>query len=114
MCLLGQVHAQRNWDREITEHDVTKDKSKIIICLLKKIMFTRSVELAAKTKKEILSHYLVIGNHKLRKYLQKEWFDVEHMWCNAYRNFFHYGIDTTNISESWFKLRYSSSAVAMM
>ena len=51
------------------------------------MMFTRDAELTAKTKKEMLSHYLVFDNHELRKYLKKEWFDIEHMWCNSYRNF---------------------------
>ena len=47
---------------------------------------------------------MVTDNRKLKKYLKKEWFDLMHMWCNSHRNFFHYIMDTTNISESWFKL----------
>ena len=106
MRWLCQVHVQRDYDREIPKH-IGKQGAIVVKRLLEKMMFVPSTELCKQTKQEILSNAYVVDDVELKRYLNKNWFNIMDMWCSCHRQIFHYKVDTTNIAESWFKFSVS-------
>ena len=98
---LCTVHTERIWNRALPSY-VGKKGAAYLKLFLEKMSFVQDKAKVDETKRKLLQTPLLKNNAKLRAYLDNNWFNCIARWCLSYREFFHDGVDTTNMSESLF------------